>query len=87
MTKAVRTLKAALRKVLPAGACEGTENVRFMKLTLDGYGAVFDVSEAILAQLRPTLDAPKNDWLKPCEGELPPLLAVSAVRMARSSAA
>ena len=62
----------ALRKVLPEGHCEGTENIRHMKLTADGRGAVFDVNEATLELLRPTLDAASNDWLKLAE-ELPTL--------------
>lgn len=35
----------ALRKVLPAGATDGTDNVRGLRLTADGHGAVFDLKE------------------------------------------
>ena len=38
----------ALRKVLPDGACDGTDGVRSMRLTADGHGAVFDVKEELL---------------------------------------
>jgi hypothetical protein len=35
----------ALRKVLPQGATDGTDNVRGLRLTADGHGAVFDIKE------------------------------------------
>ena len=35
----------ALRKILPAGATDGTDNVRNLRLTADGHGAVFDVKQ------------------------------------------
>ncbi|KAL1518695.1 hypothetical protein AB1Y20_002982 [Prymnesium parvum] len=65
----------ALRKVLPDGACEGTESIRCMRLTADGYGAVFDIKEELLADeaVRGALEKPMNDWLAVCE-EVPPLL-------------
>eukprot|EP00322_Chrysochromulina_rotalis_P013352 CAMPEP_0115882808 /NCGR_PEP_ID=MMETSP0287-20121206/29205_1 /TAXON_ID=412157 /ORGANISM="Chrysochromulina rotalis, Strain UIO044" /LENGTH=759 /DNA_ID=CAMNT_0003338917 /DNA_START=1 /DNA_END=2284 /DNA_ORIENTATION=- len=63
----------ALRKVLPEGQCEGTDNVRHMKLTADGRGAVFDVNESTLELLLPSLESDKNDWLRRLD-ELPPLL-------------
>ena len=43
----------AIRKLLPEGACEGVDNVRLVKLTADGRGAVFDVAEAMLGHMRP----------------------------------
>ncbi len=45
----------ALRRVLPEGACEGTEQVRSMRLTADGHGAVFDVSDGVFAEVTPIL--------------------------------
>ena len=41
----------ALRRVLPEGACEGTDNVRSMRLTADGHGAVFDVAQVATLSL------------------------------------
>jgi ATP-dependent RNA helicase DDX21 len=61
----------ALRKVLPEGTTEGTDNIRGMQLTADGKGAVFDVKDSFVHTLRETLD--KNDWLKVCEDNVPAL--------------
>mmetsp|Transcript_31634 Transcript_31634/g.78297 ORF Transcript_31634/g.78297 Transcript_31634/m.78297 type:complete len:679 (-) Transcript_31634:409-2445(-) len=61
----------ALRRVLPEGTTEGTDNVRGMQLTNDGMGAVFDVKEDFLHNLKAVLD--KDDWLKACDDQLPPL--------------
>ena len=65
----------ALRRVLPEGACEGVENVRSMRLTADGHGAVFDVKEEWLEHLAPTLAREGADaWLRMADGELPELV-------------
>ena len=66
----------ALRRVLPEGACEGVDNVRHMRLTADGFGAVFDVKEELLEGLAPVF-AKTGDaaWLSIVEGDLPQLLS------------
>ena len=47
----------AIRKLLPEGACEGVDNVRLVKLTADGRGAVFDVAEKMLEHMRKAVES------------------------------
>ena len=38
-----------------------------MRLTADGYGAVFDVKQELFDGLKDVLEDPKNDWLTMCD--------------------
>eukprot|EP00755_Sulcionema_specki_P031239 Sspe_Gene.2069::Locus_687_Transcript_1_1_Confidence_1.000_Length_1815::g.2069::m.2069/K16911/DDX21; ATP-dependent RNA helicase DDX21 len=53
----------ALRGVLPAEACsdQNARNVRYMQVTEDGYGAVFDVKESLMPYLKEAIE--EQDWL------------------------
>ena len=67
----------ALRRVLPEGACEGTDNVRSMRLTADGFGAVFDLNEDLLDHPGLAEQLASEDeraWLRIVNGDLPELL-------------
>ena len=54
----------ALRKVLPSGTTDGVDNVRSMRLTADGYGGVFDISEELMPKLQKEIE--RGDWLQIC---------------------
>ena len=75
----------AIRKLLPEGACEGVDNVRLVKLTADGRGAVFDVAEKMLEHMRKAVESGKNEWLKFAE-VLPGYIPIILEKMGHETA-
>ncbi len=71
----------ALRKILPDGATDGTDQVRNMRLTKDGRGAVFDLQEALFREaVEPQLGKPANEWISVCVDKLPELTEAPGYR-------